>query len=328
MRDFCTAHARDSCQLTNQFRASHSVFWEQQGIQTFGQKIQITRPQQASQPAFDRHFLQLSDEYSSIHAINLLGTKENEAILSEAYAQHIRAANNASNAPTENKVGITHFDFHNAVRLGGHDSIQRELRRLPGVRDGIEDFGFCTVDSSLNEVVTKQKGVFRTNCLDWYEAPRIMLFGAYNNMIINHSLDRTNFVQDILSRTALEDYLVNFQSSWTHLSSLWSNHRELWAENGDALSRIYAGTGALNTSVTRSGKRTLGGKSRQPVPLWCLPKQYSLGMLSDATKSVSRAYINNFQDKGKQVAIDLFLVSSQAPTDFYYPSQFLQIIKG
>jgi len=31
-------------------------------------------------------------------------------------------------------------------------------------------------------------------------------------------------------------------------------------------------------------------------------------MLSDATKSVSRAYINNFQDKDKQVAIDLFLV--------------------
>ena len=30
-------------------------------------------------------------------------------------------------------------------------------------------------------------------------------------------------------------------------------------------------------------------------------------MLSDATKSVSRAYINNFQDKSKQIAIDMFL---------------------
>lgn len=35
----------------------------------------------------------------------------------------------------------------------------------------------------------------------------------------------------------------------------------------------------------------------------------STGLLSDATKSVSRAYINNFQDKGKQTAIDMFLVS-------------------
>jgi hypothetical protein len=33
----------------------------------------------------------------------------------------------------------------------------------------------------------------------------------------------------------------------------------------------------------------------------------SEGVLSDATKSVSRAYINNFQDKSKQIAIDMFL---------------------
>lgn len=35
---------------------------------------------------------------------------------------------------------------------------------------------------------------------------------------------------------------------------------------------------------------------------------YEIGILSDATKSVSRAYINNFQDKDKQAAIDMFLV--------------------
>jgi hypothetical protein len=49
------------------------------------------------------------------------------------------------------------------------------------------------------------------------------------------------------------------------------------------------------------------------VPL----KSLDLGVLSDATKSVSRAYINNFQDKSKQTAIDMFLVrqaSGQAKT--------------
>ena len=90
----------------------------------------------------------------------------------------------------------------------------------------------------------------------------------------------------------LEQYLLLVRREWIHSNALWSYHRELWAENGDALSRIYAGTGALNTSYTRSGKRTLAG------------------VLSDATKSVSRAYINNFQDKGKQTAIDIFLVCS------------------
>jgi len=75
----------------------------------------------------------------------------------------------------------------------------------------------------------------------------------------NCSLDRTNFVQDILSRATLEQYLLLVRREWIHSNTLWTHHRELWAENGDALSRIYAGTGALNTSFTRSGKRTLAG---------------------------------------------------------------------
>ena len=41
---------------------------------------------------------------------------------------------------------------------------------------------------------------------------------------------------------------------------------------------------------------------------WRVLTDISAGVLSDATKSVSRAYINNFQDKSKQTAIDMFLV--------------------
>ena len=45
------------------------------------------------------------------------------------------------------------------------------------------------------------------------------------------------------------------------------------------------------------------------------------GLLSDATKSVSRAYINNFQDKGKQIAIDMFVgnMSNQKPVTIFDP---------
>lgn len=57
----------------------------------------------------------------------------------------------------------------------------------------------------------------------------------------------------------LEQYLMLVRREWIPSNTLWSNHRELWAENGDALSKIYAGTGALNTSFTRTGKRTLAG---------------------------------------------------------------------
>ncbi|KAI0700745.1 inositol polyphosphate phosphatase [Cytidiella melzeri] len=267
-----------NCFSFTQVRGSVPLFWEQQGLQTFGQRIQITRPQ-ASQPAFERHFVHLIDEYGGVHAINLLGTKENEATLTSAYTRHLQIARNALG----DVVRITNFDFHNAVRLYGHDAVVREIRRQEDITNQIESFGFTMADTSSNEVITLQKGVFRTNCLD--------------------CLDRTNFVQDILSRTVMEQYLSLVRREWMHMGPLWSYHRELWAENGDALSRIYAGTGALNTSYTRSGKRTLAG------------------VLSDATKSVSRAYINNFQDKGKQIAIDMFLgnISSQRQVTIFDP---------
>ncbi len=92
-------------------------------MQTFGQRIQITRPQ-ASQPAFERHFLHLIDEYGGVHAINLLGTKENEASLTTAYTRHLQIARNTLGDAAK----ITNFDFHNAVKLYGHDAVIREVR--------------------------------------------------------------------------------------------------------------------------------------------------------------------------------------------------------
>ncbi|KAJ7068496.1 inositol polyphosphate phosphatase [Mycena amicta] len=266
------------CVSSVQVRGSVPLFWEQQGLQTFGQKIQITRPT-TSQPAFDRHFAQLVEEYGSVHAINLLGSKENEASLTNAYARHLQIAREAFG----DEVCLTHYDFHNAVRSGGHDSVVRDLRRVDTISNHIDNFGFTMCDAASDEIVTEQKGVFRTNCLD--------------------CLDRTNFVQDIMSRTILEQYILLVRREWTHSHTLWINHRELWGDNGDALSKIYAGTGALNTSFTRTGKRTLAG------------------VLSDATKSVSRAYINNFQDSRKQLAIDMFLgnMSNQKSVTIFDP---------
>jgi len=50
---------------------------------------------------------------------------------------------------------------------------------------------------------------------------------------------------------------------------------------------LVAGTGALKSGFTRTGKRTVGG------------------MLDDGYKSVARYYLNNFQDGKKQDAVDL-----------------------
>lgn len=109
--------------LLYRLRPDNIVFWEQQGLQTFGQRIQITRPQ-ASQPAFDRHFASLVDEYGAVHSINLLGTKENEALLTSAYNRHMQIARSA----VGDTIGITNYDFHAAVRYGGHESVFRGIR--------------------------------------------------------------------------------------------------------------------------------------------------------------------------------------------------------
>jgi len=46
----------------------------------------------------------------------------------------------------------------------------RWYRRLSGVSDNIDRFGFTMCDATSDDIITEQKGVFRTNCLDWYES--------------------------------------------------------------------------------------------------------------------------------------------------------------
>lgn len=62
--------------------------------------------------------------------------------------------------------------------------------------------------------------------------------------------------------------------------------RIIWADHGDDISRQYAGTGALKSGFTRTGKRT------------------TLGLLDDGVKSITRYYLNTFQDGLKQDAFD------------------------
>lgn len=58
---------------------------------------------------------------------------------------------------------------------------------------------------------------------------------AYKHPDLAHPqcLDRTNAVEDSLSRFALEDFLRNTQPSWlgvTESAALWSSHRMLFAD--------------------------------------------------------------------------------------------------
>lgn len=273
-----------------QVRGSVPVYWEQQGVQALAAKIQITRSGAASQPGFERHVAQLIDEYDRVAALDLLGEREAEEVLGEAYVEHLRRL------PDTLPMAYYHFDVHGLTKtLGGLEAVRHELERAHNIQTRRQHDG-CTivVDGALART---QRGVFRTNCFD--------------------CLDRTNVVQGILSHLMLRDLFLELQRGDARAeplaavrqdsrlpSSLWAPHRELWADNGDALSRISTGTGSLNATFVRTGVK--GGLK---------------SFLSDAAKSASRLYVNNFQDASKQVAIDVVLGrrSGQRQVELYDP---------
>jgi hypothetical protein len=67
------------------------------------------------------------------------------------------------------------------------------------------------------------------------------------------------------------------------------NYKNMWADNGDQLSLIYAGTGAINSDVTREGKNSI------------------FGFFENGMKSISRLYNSTFEDAYKQHSLNLLL---------------------
>lgn len=85
--------------------------------------------------------------------------------------------------------------------------------------------------------------------------------------------------------------------SWLH---------SVWANNGDAISRAYAGTSALKGDYTRTGRRDLGG------------------ILNDGMNSVMRMYSSTFSDYFSQACID-YLLGNRTTTVF---SEFLSKLQS
>ncbi|KAF2854632.1 hypothetical protein T440DRAFT_464773 [Plenodomus tracheiphilus IPT5] len=282
-----------------QVRGSVPVFWEQQtGLLPGQQKITITRSPDATQPAFDKHFESLELSYGAIHVVNLLSNeKPSEIELSQKYRGHVRNSplNQGSDKGdrTHELLRLTEYDFHAETRgPSGYEAASLIAR---WIQTSAEGFNYYLSEETEDNVrnngqdyvvrrpmtILQQEGIFRTNCLD--------------------CLDRTNLVQTIISKMALEIFLGH--KSLRATQDFWARHSSMWADNGDALSRIYAGTGALKSSFTRHGKMSIAGA------------------LADARKSATRMYINNFADKGRQNTIDMLLgrLVGQLPVHLYDP---------
>ena len=286
------------CFSYTQVRGSVPIFWESSSSLIPGQqKIHITRSVEATQPSFDRHFFNLEKAYGAVHVLNLLSnSRPAEVDLSQRYREHIHRnplrRQEDGEVEDHNLLRATEFDFNEYTRGGSYDGA-KAIRPL--IDTSAESFVYF-LSEDVEEwtavkgrpkkirrpaVIMQQNGVFRVNCLD--------------------CLDRTNLVQGMLSRIAIEQF-VDHRAEQAN-ADFWMRHSTLWADNGDTLSKIYAGTGALKSSFTRHGKVSLAGA------------------LADARKSATRLYVNHFEDKGRQNTVDLLLgrLYGQNSVDLFDP---------
>jgi len=221
---------------------------------------------------FNKHVQEQIRLYGQQVIINLVDQKGAEGRLE----QQLKAIVTMCKEPN---VFYEPFDFHAECKKMRWDRLSILMDRLSHYQEQFSYF----LQSREGNVLSRQSGVFRTNCID--------------------CLDRTNVVQSMLARLNLQSVLVRLGVLQDHMKveqqpifeALFKN---VWADHADMISIQYTGTGALKTDFTRTGKRT------------------KLGLLEDGRRSLIRYYKNNFADGFRQDSLDLFVGNHcVAPTE-------------
>lgn len=282
-----------------QTRGSIPLLWQQPATLKYAPKIQILSTGAAEQDArmaFNKHFEYQISRYGKNTCVNLINQKGAELLLMKGYSKAVDQARNPN-------VRLVNFDFHHECKNMKYENIEKLVRTIQDDIDRAKYFvatitpiqstngtnGRQSSHSFVNlwqhvaagqlfsdryewHIDQLQDGVIRTNCID--------------------CLDRTNVVQSVFAGKQLDKQLVELgvlsdvKQKPQSLSQLF---RDVWANNADAMSMQYSGTGALKTDYTRTGKRS------------------TRGAIQDGVNSVTRYYLNNFVDGTNQDAVDLFL---------------------
>ncbi|KAL3661073.1 hypothetical protein V7S43_014087 [Phytophthora oleae] len=198
-------------------------------------------------------------------------------------------------------VAYIWFDFHHECRKMAWHNLSKLMTE---VDEQFTQYGWFECDGE-GRLLSRQRGVFRVNCMD--------------------NLDRTNVVMSLFARRtvlmALQLYPFNTAGNDKGDSVLDSPYssfevvfKNAWADNADYVSRMYAGTGALKTDFTRTGRRTIAGA------------------LQDGVNSVTRYYLNNFSDGIRQDSFDLLVGNftpdkrDESPFTFQQQHSFLNVM--
>lgn len=206
-----------------------------------------------TQNSFAKHFDKELSIYDQITIVNLVEQSGKEKIIGDKYAEHVMKYDSE-------KLSYVTFDFHYFCRGMKFENVSALIEALASE---LHDCGFHWRDTSGS--IKNQKGIFRVNCMD--------------------CLDRTNVVQTSMGKAVLESQLVKLVGTETFLdcfkkyfylsvlkcvqglappysqlpNELKTIFMLVWANNGDVISRQYAGTNALKGDYTRTGERKVSG---------------------------------------------------------------------
>ena len=183
--------------------------------------------------AFKKHFEKLGDQYGSLQLVSLVEKQGVEEPIGLQYQKIVQRFNDERSG--SQPLAFEWFDFHKACKGMKFENVSQLLLRL---KDRLEEFGSTTQQGS--EVVQRQKGVLRTNCMD--------------------CLDRTNVCQSSFAKHMLDVQLKEEGidvAAQADQETMWFN--TLWADNGDAVSKQYASTAAMKGDYTRTKKRDYRG---------------------------------------------------------------------
>ncbi|TFK30155.1 hypothetical protein FA15DRAFT_726049 [Coprinopsis marcescibilis] len=254
-----------------QIRGSIPLFWTQSGYSLKPPPVLAAdRTHQQNLDALSRHFKRTIPIYGPHTIINLAEQSGREGAITQAYREYVVEFDNKD-------VQYCEYDFHQQTKGMKYENISKLVETM---ERNFEAQGWLWM--SDDTVLSHQKGVFRVNCID--------------------CLDRTNVVQSAFAKYVFNRQLraVALNPANTELDTeLIFN--DVWANNGDAVSRAYAGTSALKGDFTRTGKRDLSG------------------MLNDGMNSLARMYTATFSDWFCQAVLD-FMLGSRTKSVF---SEFL-----
>ncbi|EGG12950.1 uncharacterized protein MELLADRAFT_87169 [Melampsora larici-populina 98AG31] len=249
-----------------QIRGSIPLFWNQTPWALKPPPV-LEGTQIENLDALRKHFITQTHRYGDILIVCLAEKTGNEGKLVNEYEHQVEVLNQQpSTTDLRSNIKYLGWDFHKECKGMHYEKISNLMDES---LDELLKHGYFSSDGKL------QTGVIRTSCID--------------------CLDRTNVVQARFSKEILNQFLIHLglpdhpSNSPNSDGGMDVSFNEMWANNGDQISKQYAGTSALKGDFVRTGKRD-----------W-------RGIVNDATNSVARMWLNSMTDFFKQTVLDYAL---------------------